>query len=75
MILGLGRSPGEGKGYPLQYSDLEESMGVGKSLMRLSYFHFHFSEAAAAAAAAYLHSLSQSLFCLQSQMLSSYFCL
>ena len=26
-ILGLGRSPGEGKGYPLQYSGLENSMG------------------------------------------------
>ena len=26
MISGLGRSPGEGKGYPLQYSDLENSM-------------------------------------------------
>ena len=25
-ILGLGRSPGEGKGYPLQYSSLENSM-------------------------------------------------
>ena len=25
MIPGLGRSPGEGKGYPLQYSDLENS--------------------------------------------------
>ena len=25
-ILGLGRSPGEGKGYPLQYFDLENSM-------------------------------------------------
>ena len=25
-IPGLGRSPGEGKGYPLQYSDLENSM-------------------------------------------------
>ena len=24
-ILGLGRSPGEGKGYPLQYSGLENS--------------------------------------------------
>ena len=24
-IPGLGRSPGEGKGYPLQYSDLENS--------------------------------------------------
>ena len=25
-ILGLGRSPGEGKGHPLQYSCLEKSM-------------------------------------------------
>ena len=40
----LGRSPGEGKGYPLQYSDLENSMdfmvhGVAKSWTRLSDFH------------------------------------
>ena len=27
LIPGLGRSPGEGKSYPLQYSDLENSMG------------------------------------------------
>ena len=44
---GLGRSPGEGKGYPLQYSGLENSMdnivhGVTKSHTRLSDFHFHF---------------------------------
>ena len=26
LIPGLERSPGEGKGYPLQYSDLENSM-------------------------------------------------
>ena len=26
-IPGLGRSPGEGKGYPLQYSGLDNSMG------------------------------------------------
>ena len=26
MIPGLGRSPGEGKGYPLQYSGLENSL-------------------------------------------------
>ena len=26
LILGLGRSPGEEKGYPLQYSGLENSM-------------------------------------------------
>ena len=47
LIPGLGRSPGEGKGYPLQYSDLENSMdclvhGVAKSRTGLSDFHFHF---------------------------------
>ena len=36
LIPGFGRSPGEEKGYPLQYSDLENSMdsivlGVSKS--------------------------------------------
>ena len=36
LIRGLGRSPGEGKGYPLQFSGLENSMncivhGVTKS--------------------------------------------
>ena len=41
----LGRSPGEGKGSPLQYSGLENSMefivhGVTKSQTRLSDFHF-----------------------------------
>ena len=49
LIPGLGRSPGEGKGYPLQYSGLENSMncivhGVAKSQIRLSDFHFtHYS--------------------------------
>ena len=28
LIPGLGRSPGEGKGYPLQYSGLENSMDM-----------------------------------------------
>jgi len=28
-VLGLGRSPGEGNGYPLQYSCLENSMNRG----------------------------------------------
>ena len=47
------RSPGEGKGYPLQYSGLENSMncivhGVAKSRTWLSNFHSH--------------SLTQSLF-------------
>ena len=46
LISGLERSPGEGKGYPLQYSGLENSMdcivhGVTKSRTRLSDFHFH----------------------------------
>ena len=30
LIPGLGRSLGEGKGYPLQYSSLENSMDYGK---------------------------------------------
>ena len=43
LIPGLRRSPGEGKGYPLQYSGLENSMdcmvhGVAKSQTRLSDF-------------------------------------
>ena len=43
-IPGLGRFPGEGKGYPLQYSGLENPMhcivhGVAKSRTRLSDFH------------------------------------
>ena len=46
-IPGLGRSPGEGKGYPLQYFGQENSMdcivhGVAKSWTQLSDFHFHF---------------------------------
>ena len=43
-IPGLGRSPGEGKGYPLQYSGLENSTdctvdGIAKSRIRLSDWH------------------------------------
>ena len=51
-ILGLGRSPGEGNGNPLQYSCLENPMdrgawratvhGVAKSRTRLSDFTFTF---------------------------------
>ena len=42
-IPGLGRSPGERKGYPLQYPGLENSMdcivhGVAKSRTRLSEY-------------------------------------
>ena len=45
-ITGLGRSPGEGKGYPLQDSGLENSMdcivlGIAKSQTQVSDFHFH----------------------------------
>ena len=44
-IPGLGRSPGEEKGYLLQYSGLENSMdclvhGVTKNWTHLSDFHF-----------------------------------
>ena len=47
-IPGLGRFPREGKGYPLQYSGLESSMGsivhgVAKSQPRLSDFTFTYS--------------------------------
>ena len=43
LIPGLGRSPGEGKGYPLQYSGLENSTdciihGVAKSQTQLGDF-------------------------------------
>ena len=45
-IPGLGRSPGEGKGYPLQYSGLENPMDcighqVTKSQTGLNAFHVH----------------------------------
>ena len=55
-IPGLGRSPGEGRGYPLQYSGLENSMDytvhvVTKSQTRLSNFHRFTSE--------YLRKVSQ----------------
>ena len=58
LIPGLGRPPGEGKGCPLQYSGLENSMnsivyGVAKSRTQLSEFpcsmifiHSFFSSAA-----------------------------
>ena len=52
-IPGLGKSPGERKGYPLQYSGLENSTDRGtwqatvyrisKNQTQLSDFHFHFS--------------------------------
>ena len=46
-IPGLGRSPGKGKGYPLQCSGLENSVdcivrGAAKSQTSLSDFHFQY---------------------------------
>ena len=43
----LERNPGEGKGYPIQHSGLENAMdclvhGVAKRQIWLSEFHFHF---------------------------------
>ena len=50
LIPGLGRFPGDGNNYPLQYSGLENSMdrgnwqaiihGISKSQTQLSDFHF-----------------------------------
>ena len=45
LIPGLGRYPGEEKGYPLQYFGLENSIdyivhGITKSRTQLSDFHF-----------------------------------
>ena len=47
LIPGLEKSSGEGKGYPFQYSGLENSLdcivhGVAKSWTQLSNFHFSF---------------------------------
>ena len=47
-ITGLGRFPRERKGYPLQYSGLDNSMdcishGVAKNWTQLTDFHFHFT--------------------------------
>ena len=47
LIPQLGRSPGEGISYPLQYSGLENSMncivhGVAMNQTQLSDFHFYF---------------------------------
>ena len=48
-IPGLGRSPGEGNSYPLQYPGREKKVmdcivhGIAKSQTQLSDFHFHFN--------------------------------
>ena len=48
LISGLGRSSEEGNSYPLQYSDLENSMdcilyGITKRRIQLSDFQFQYS--------------------------------
>ena len=65
LIPELGRSPGEGNGYPLKYSVLENSMdcivhGVTKSRTRLSDFHVHISISSADTSLTYplIHSFS-----------------
>ena len=65
LIPGLGRSPGAGKGYPLQCSGLENPIdcigrGVPKSQTQLSNFQFQTMQEGFA----FLHSLS-SIYCLQ----------
>ena len=43
LIPGLGRSPGEGKGYPLQYSGLENSVDCIVHVSgRVGHSDFHF---------------------------------
>ena len=47
LIPGLGRSPGEGNSYPLQFCGLENSVdcivhGIAKCRTQLSDFHFPF---------------------------------
>ena len=59
LIPGLRRSPGEGKDYPLQNSDLENSVncivhGVAKSRTLLSDVHFYFYVKAVYCQPAYL---------------------
>ena len=61
LIPGLGRSSGEGNGYPLQYSGLENSKdcivhGVTKSQTQLSDFHFHRSLSRPAELESFTHS-------------------
>ena len=65
-IPGLGRSPGEGKGYLLQYSSLENSTdckvhGVTKSLTQLSNLHFHFLSLLYSRTLLFIHPLYNSL--------------
>ena len=44
LIPGLGRSPGEGKGYPLQYSGLENPMDCKELDTTERFSHTHYRE-------------------------------
>ena len=66
-VPGLGRSPGEGNGYPLQYSGLENSMdctvhGVAKRRTKLNNFHLIVASAGVCALADQEASLIHILF-------------
>ena len=70
----MGRSPGEGKGYPFQYVGLENSRdcivhGVAKSWTWLSDFHSHVHWVYPAIAS----SVAPFFFCMQSFLASGYF--
>ena len=73
LILGLGRSPGEGHGNPFQYSGLENSMdrgawqatvhGVAKSQTWLSNFHSHFQPSSWSSSHIHTWLLEKSIVC------------
>ena len=68
LVSGLGRSPGEGNGNPLQHACLENPMdrgawravvhGVTKSWKRLSNEHFHFQRHSGSPISLLLHGIS-----------------
>ena len=72
----LGRSPGEGKGYPLQYSGLENSMdykvhGVTKSWTLLRDFHFSLSNGRGVCGRVDTHICMAASLCLPETILST----
>ena len=67
-VPGLGRSLGEGKGYPLHHSGLENTMGctvheVKKSQTQLSNFHFHLANTIVISAPEERFTASTAKFC------------
>ena len=62
MIPGLQTSPGEGKGYPFQYSGLENSMDMGLQRVRHNFhFHLHILRQAPWKNVSFLKSLASAL--------------